>query len=153
MRLLAKLMPLLLVAAAPASSSRYQQQLMDQIERAVVLPKSAKPLNAYGRNYAFSGPHRVIAIYLLPSKPLDSSYGCEVMLKDLSSRSCTRSERAELAASSARAIAAETPAGRRRWFKSVGSLPMIADGGCTQVTVWYDVPTHHVLAVACNGLG
>jgi len=44
---------------------------MDQIEHAVVLPKGAKPPNAYGRNYAFSVPAKVEATYLLPSPPVD----------------------------------------------------------------------------------
>ena len=146
-------MLMLLVAAAPASSYRYQQALMDQIERAVVLPKGAKPLSAYGRNYAFSGRDKVVAMYLLPSPPADLSQGCEVMLEGFRSRPCTRKEIAESAASQARAIAAETPAGKRRWFESSRNLPSILDGGCRQVSVWYDIPAHHVISVACNGYG
>ena len=65
---------------------------MDKIEQTVTLPKGAKPLSAYGRNYAFSGPNKVVATYLIPLPPLDLSEGCEVMLKDFSSRPCTEKE-------------------------------------------------------------
>ena len=153
MHLLVPLLLIPLLAATPARASRYREALMDQVERAVVLPRGAKPLNAYGRNYAFNGHRQVVATYLVPSAPADPSQGCEVMLNNLGSRPCTRKEIAESAASYARGIAAETPAGRRRWFRNSRSLPSIADGGCTQVSVRYDIPTHHIMAVACNGYG
>lgn len=115
------------------------------------MPKGAKPLTAYGRNYALSGSNKVVATYLIPSLPLDFSVGCEVVLVNLNSRPCTTKEVKKSATSDARYVAGQTPAGKRRWYKSTRSLPFISDGGCTQVTVEYDVPTHTVTAVYCNG--
>lgn len=124
---------------------------MNEIESALVLPKGAKPLNAYGRNYAFSGRDKVIATYLLPSAPLDISQGCDVMLEDGNSRPCTREEIAKTAKLDVRNMAAQTPAGKRRWYESFHSLPAISDGGCVQVSVEYDIVTRHVLTATCNG--
>jgi hypothetical protein len=124
---------------------------MEEIERVVVLPEGAKPLNAYGRNYAYSGKDMVTAIYLLPFPPLNMSEGCEVMLEDFESRPCTDEEIAEIAKSDETAVAAQTPAGERRWYNSSHDLPFINDGGCTQVTVDYDTATRRVLKAACNG--
>lgn len=124
---------------------------MDKIERTVTLPKGAKPLNAYGRNYAFSGRSKVVATYLVPSLPQVSSEGCEVMLEDFNSRRCTKKEVEESAERDARYVASQTPAGKRRWYKSARSLPFISDGGCTQVNVEYDILSQRVIAVSCNG--
>jgi len=126
---------------------------MDKIERTVTLPKGARPLSAYGRNYAFSGPGKVVATYLIPSLPVDLSEGCEVMLKDFNWRRCTEKEINESARTRARGVAAETPAGKRRWYKSARSLPSISDGACRQVSVEYDIPTQQVTAASCNGYG
>lgn len=125
--------------------------IMDKIEQAVVLPEGAAQLDAYGRNYAWDGQGKVVATYLKPSPLLDGSDGCEVTLENFSLRPCTKEELAELAASEAQRVAAETPAGQRRWFDDFRKLPGINDGGCMQVNVLYDTSTHHVLAVACNG--
>jgi hypothetical protein len=32
-------------------------------------------------------------------------------------------------------------------------LPLVADGGCSYIHVWWDVKTNSVAAVGCNGLG
>ncbi len=46
----------------------------------------------------------------------------------------------------------QPPAGRKRWFDDPADMPMIFDGGCTQVNVEYDLTTRKVVAVSCNGL-
>jgi hypothetical protein len=124
---------------------------MDEIERAVILPKGAQSLAAYGRNYAFSGPNKVVATYLIPSPPLDMREGCEVALKDFKSRPCTKKELEKLARTDALSVAAQTPAGKKRWYNDYRSLPYIDDGGCSQVSVEYEVAAHHVVTVFCNG--
>jgi hypothetical protein len=133
---------------------------MDEIERAVVLRWGAQPMKRYGRNYASSGPDRVVATYLMPLRPLDLHEGCEVVLQDLTSRPCTKSEivasarwNADAAKSNARRIATQTPAGERRWYNSARSLPFINEGGCMQVWVEYDTKNHRVVALSCNGYG
>lgn len=125
---------------------------MNEIERTIVLPKEARPLSAYGRNYAFSGRDNVIAIYLVPSRPIDANEGCDVMLKDFSSRPCTKREVQEMKKTDARGVAAQTPPGKRRWYGDAKSLPSISDGGCTQVTVEYSISRHRVLFITCNGV-
>jgi len=124
---------------------------MNEIERAVVLSTGAKPLDAYGRNYAWDGQGKVVATYLEPLSPPDRSIGCDVMLENFASRPCTEKETAESTASEARSIATETRAGQRRWFSDPRKLPSISDGGCMQVNEEYDTATHRVLTVACNG--
>jgi hypothetical protein len=141
---------LYIAGCSPAPESK-EAVIMNEIERAVVLPAGAKPLDAYGRNYAWDGPGKVVATYLKPSQPLDRRIGCDVMLENFASRPCTEKEIAESAASEARSIAAETRAGQRRWFSDPRNLPSISDGGCMQVNVEYDTATHRVLTVACNG--
>lgn len=126
---------------------------MTAIERAIQLPKGAKPLNAYGRNYAFSGTNKVIATYLIPFPPVDMSEGCDVMLENGDSRPCTKKEIKESAKSDSRDIVAQTPAGQRRWYNDPRSLPEISDGGCAQVSVEYEIATHHIVSVRCNGYG
>jgi hypothetical protein len=143
---------LLAVSGCNHAPSR-EATLMDEIERSVVLPKSAEPLSAYGRNYAFADQGRVVvATYLIPSPPIPVGKRCQVMLANGSLRPCTKEQIAEQVSSDARAAAAETPAGRRRWFRTPNDLPYISDGGCQQVDVQFDIASHRILAVACNGI-
>jgi hypothetical protein len=160
MRWLSLLSLLPLVAEGPAAPARLQEALMDEIERAIVLPRGAQPMNRYGRNYASSGPDRVVATYLMPPPPLHLQGGCEVVLKDLTSRPCTKSEivasakwNADAVKSNALRIAAQSPAGERRWYNNARSLPFINEGGCMQVWVEYDTKNHRVVALSCNGYG
>jgi plasmid stabilization system protein ParE len=39
------------------------EQIMDQVESTIRLPVGADPLELYGRNYAFSGDGKVVAVY------------------------------------------------------------------------------------------
>ena len=126
---------------------------MNEIERLVVLPKGADSMSAYGRNYAFSDRGKVVAIYLKPFPLPKIDEGCEEMLENFSSRPCTKEEVAEGMASDARAAAAQTPAGERRWFGKASELPFVSDGGCMEVRVEFDTAAHRVLSVACNGAG
>ena len=152
MRFIAALLIALVIVSGCARMPPVKEKLMNEIERAVVLPKGARSLNSYGRNYAFSGRNKVTAVYLVPSPPPDPGQGCDVMLANLSSRPCTKQEVAESAASAARASASETPAGQRRWFVNRDDLPVVSDGGCEQVTIEFDTAAHRVIWVACNGI-
>lgn len=124
---------------------------MNAIEGIVVLPQGAEPLASYGRNYALSGPDKVVATYLLPSPSIDFSQECEVILADFSSRPCTKSAIKAQVRLDAGRKAAETPAGKRRWHQSAKALPRINDGGCMQVNVEYEISTRRVITVSCNG--
>lgn len=122
---------------------------MDEIERSVVLPKGALPLDSYGRNYAYYGLHRVTAVYnATPTSPPDAR--CSV-IENSGSRPCTKEEMAESAASEAREAAAQAPPGQRRWFGIFWELPMVYDGGCSVVTIEFDTAAHRVVASKCNG--
>ncbi len=143
---------LLLIAAASPNGSRGHDRLMNEIERKVVLPKGARPLSAYGRNYAFSGRDKVVATYLTPSSPIGAGEGCDVALKDLKFRPCTKAEVREMKETNARGIAEETPAGKRRWYGDAMRLPFISDGGCAQINVGYSISRRRILFVTCNGI-
>ncbi|TMJ12373.1 MAG: hypothetical protein E6G94_13995 [Alphaproteobacteria bacterium] len=124
---------------------------MAAIERSVILPKDAEPLDAYGRNYAFAGPDMVVAIYLLPERPSNPDSGCEELREDMTSRPCSKKDLEEMARDEAARLAAQTPAGERRWHKDPNGLPQTFDGGCTQVNVRFRISTRSVERVACNG--
>jgi hypothetical protein len=140
----------LCVAACSQAPESRETAIMNEIERAVVLPRDAKPLEKYGRNYAPAGGGKILATYLIPFPPLEKSTGCAVM-ENWASRPCTKKEIEETLASDAQTVEAQTPAGKRRWFRDSRSLPFIDDGGCMQVSVEYDATTHRILTVACNG--
>ncbi|MGF7150362.1 hypothetical protein FHS96_004020 [Sphingomonas zeicaulis] len=124
---------------------------MDEIERSVVLPKDARPLEAYGRNYQYSGSGTVIAIYLLPFPSADMSGSCYKISEALRARPCIEQEVKDLRESQARQRAAQTPAGERRWYDTGKPLPFIHDGRCMQVNIEYHIATRKMLRVACNG--
>ncbi|WP_243402803.1 MULTISPECIES: hypothetical protein [Bacteria] len=145
------ILALLATAAAPVPPSARERAVMDAIERSIVLPAKARPLAAYGRNYAWADPTHVVANYLLPSSPPAPNQGCDVMIENFKSRPCTRAEIADMARRDAKSRAAETPAGQRRWFAHAHDLPFIFDGGCIQVTVAYDVVSRSITRTQCNG--
>lgn len=135
---------------ACANTLAPHEALMDEIEQAVVLPKGAQPLSAYGRNYALYAPGRVMATYLLPSPAPKYSDGCYKMGKTI--RPCTKDEIEESFSSRTRRATLETQANTRRWYDDPNDLPSMFDGGCTQIKVIYDIPSHSIASVTCNGL-
>ncbi|MFD0847047.1 hypothetical protein [Sphingosinicella xenopeptidilytica] len=124
---------------------------MDEIERPVVLPKNAETLDKYGRNYAPDVGGKILATYIIPISPLGMDTGCDVMLENFASRPCAKEEIEEASRMEAKIVDAQTPAGKRRWFRNPRELPYINDGGCQQVSVEYDATTRRVLTVVCNG--
>jgi len=144
------LLPIFLLAftaaSSPASASSHDE-LMQEIESKVTLPPRAQPLKAYGQNYAQSGPGKVLAIYVIPPQPYDKKISCVT-----GGKPCTESDVQRLIKDREAEIASQARAGERRWFESVAQLPEIADGGCSIITVRYDVQAKRVLSVGCNGL-
>jgi len=117
------------------------------------LPDGARPLANYGRNYALDRDGKVIGTYLIPLG-LDtpgSDEVCEVELEDFQSRPCTQQEMNELSEGKAEYAASETPAGTSRWVEDPRDLPGVNDGGCTQITIEYEISTRRFLRVECNG--
>ena len=144
------ILALLATAAAPVPPTSRERAVMDAIERSIVLPATARPLAAYGRNYAWADPTHVVATYLLPRLSSPPAEQCRVM-QDSVMRPCPGRDISDIARQEAEARAAETPAGHRRWFARPGEWPTIFDGGCAQVNVAYDVPNQRITQVACNG--
>jgi hypothetical protein len=143
------ILPLLILTAAMSpETARRHEDLMNQIESRIVLPAGARPLGAYGRNYAFSGRDRVLAVYLIPERPYDEHGGCV----HGDGIECTKREVRALVREREILMASQASAGRRRWYQQANKLPGIEDGGCMQVTIQYDIPGKRVLSVACNGL-
>ena len=138
---------LALTASVSPGNAHQHEKLMDEIEQAVVLPRGAKPRNAYGQNYAFLGDHQVIAVYFIPEALLEHNANC--VHGDM--KPCTKDEMQELLNENAVRRAASASAGERRWFANKSDLPSIADGGCNQIMIRYDIPTKQVLSVGCNG--
>ena len=138
----------LLLTTAPQQDR--ENRLMDEIERTVALPTGAGPLSAYGRYYAYEGRGKVLAIYLVPEPSVGNS--CEIFTIHRGSRPCNRREIQEMKRRHARAAGLRVPAGKRRWYGDSRDLPQIADGGCMQITIEYDVASKRVLGVACNGI-
>jgi hypothetical protein len=120
---------------------------MDQIDRAVVLPSRARPSNEYGKNFALSGAERVKAVYLIPEPLPKANFTC--VHGDL--KPCTKDEIDRWVSVRITRRVGYAPAGQRRWFDAERDLPSIADGGCNQVTIQYDMPTQRVISVGCNG--
>jgi hypothetical protein len=136
-----------LLALFPTGSARdlRQTRLMDEIEMRVTLPKGARPLVQYARFYAEGRSGDIVGIYLLPVSPPDAGSSC-VQYRDgktirLKLKDCVR-PKSDLE----RAVA-----GTRTWLSRQDELPMIADGGCSVVTVAYR-PSTRVLRAFCNGV-
>ena len=132
------------------ASSVDRSALAAEIERAVVMPQGARPIEEYGGNYALNGVGTVIARYLLPV-PRQQAGGCSKVYAD-QLRACTKDEVTELQKKYDEDFAQQTPAGQARWFENPVDLPLIFDGGCMQVNVEYDLSSHRVVSASCNGL-
>ena len=126
---------------------------MRAIESAVKLPATAKTLEEYSRNYAFRPYGKVIAVYVIPrpAEQRGSEVGCEVMLENFGSRSCTHAEKVKIADQEKRTAERFGQANQSRWFGDYLELPMITDGGCSLIEIIYDPRSHRLQSTQCNG--
>lgn len=147
MRLLILIGGLLLSSCTNLSSQ--EEELMNAIERAVILSPPMKSLDAYGRYYRYAEPGNIAAVYLIPA-PSSEPEGCSVMTEN-DMRDCTAEEVDELRQRAATEVPRELPAGARRWVDKATEIPEINDGGCQQVNILYDVATRRFLRLECNG--
>ncbi|RSU54750.1 hypothetical protein [Sphingobium yanoikuyae] len=128
-----------------------QAMLAAQIEKQVKLPEGAAKLSDYGRNYAFKEAGIVTGIYLIPIGKEERNEGCEVMLANMASRPCSAQEMAGISDMQRAIDDGQAKAGESRWFASEKELPYINDGGCSQVSLEYDVQQKRVVTIGCNG--
>ena len=144
----------LLVAScvAPAKS---REDLSKQIESQIVLPKGARPMNQYSRNYAFRPDGKVVAVYVHPylwDLPVAIHNDCFVEAKNSNGQACTEHETMKTNHQLATATSWFGAAGQSRWFSDYRALPSISDGGCDQINIVYDPLTETFESANCNGL-
>ncbi|WP_313808281.1 hypothetical protein [Sphingobium sp.] len=119
-----------------------ESRVISAIERQIQLPTDAYPLRAYSRVYAYAPDNKVVAIYLLPSKP--DQRLCE------EEKEIERKENGE-GASQFCLPPKGLIAGEQRWIKDYQMLPGAHDGGCKFIDVQYDLNSKNFLQVACHG--
>ncbi len=126
---------------------------MRAIESAVQLPSGAKPLEKYSRNYASRPDGKVIGVYVLPrlAEERVGDVGCEVMLENFKSRSCTDAEEAKIAGQEKAIEDRFGQANQARWFNDYRELPMIDDGGCNLIEIIFDPQFQIIQYARCNG--
>ncbi|MBO9621437.1 MAG: hypothetical protein J7500_01870 [Sphingomonas sp.] len=129
----------LLAACTMQGSEVRREELMDSIERLVVLPTGAQALKAYGRSYAFVDKDRVIGSYSIPIEAPDGP--CTIVMPGDRSRPCTAEEAA---------LTEQTPAGVRRWYEKSEDVPRRMSAGCEQVNVVYVISSRRVIEALCD---
>lgn len=123
-----------------------QVQLMDAIEKALVLPPRAHPLGDYARFYAFEADGKVVGRYVIPERAEpETATGCLWVGRNGKTRvePCPPS----------RAWPEGVAAGERKWVADPASVPGMSDGGCRQVNLLYHPRSGKVEWVFCNGFG
>lgn len=140
-------------AACSPQQPAENEKIMRAIESAVKLPVNAKAFKEYSRNYAFRPDGKVVAIYVIPrsAQERESEFGCEVMLKNFGSRSCTHTEKVEVANQEKRRAKRFGHANQSRWFGDYRELPLLMDGGCDLIEIIYNPRLHRIQSAQCNG--
>jgi hypothetical protein len=154
MQLLFSATLLLTLAIACTDSMSEREALISRIEAKLVLPEGANSIDTYSRNYAFTPDGKVIAIYVTPfvaATREGPDYGCEVMLEDFESRSCTDDEISEMKHQDVAAVELFGAADQSRWFNDYLELPSISDGGCMQIEIVFDPQAQRIERARCNG--
>lgn len=127
---------------------------METIESTVQLPKGARSIDEYSRNYAFMPDGKVLAVFIIPMEPTGydrEGFGCEVMLEDFESRPCTDEEISDMKQQDRATTVSYGAANESRWFDDYLELPMILDGGCAQVTIVFEPRSETIETAECNG--
>jgi len=141
-------------ANSSPSASPEHQTVFETIEANVRLPAGAFPLDKYSRNYAKRPDGKFVATYIIPFNSLqldEEDYGCDVMLEDFESRTCSEAEIAQSHQRDLQFAQAYGAAGETRWFDNYLELPFMNDGGCLQIDIVFDPNTGLVESVECNG--
>jgi hypothetical protein len=129
------------LAACATPEQTERDRLIDRIEGQVKLPESAKRLSSYARYYAIGDDGLVKGIYVPGYQAPDPDDACEELHADFTSHTVPCPPEVD---------ENKLLAGQRAWVKPM-KLPLIADGGCSVVTVIYDPKADRVRSATCNG--
>ena len=119
----------------------------------VALPGVGLPLQVFEPRY------RALVMTSLSSDRLfgsvlierGSEVGCEVVLENFGSRSCTDAEKVEFEDQEKRTAERFGQANQSRWLGDYHELPMLLDGGCDLIEIIYDPRTDRIQSTQCNG--
>lgn len=127
-----------LVATAGCASSQVASQdaLMDEIERSVILPAGALPLQSYARYYTEDRDLILGAYTTQVEEPRPADYGCEEAQIDGSSKPVECS------------AIADVPRGQRRWVK-FRDFPYVGVEDCGAIQLAFDPRTRKIIHLEC----
>jgi hypothetical protein len=131
---------LILLTVACTSDRADNEKLVEQIEQSIKLPESALEIQSYARYYA---------------QKENTVYGSYIVHEDV------RRQREAVKDECARFGIKSYPcnnhnygvieAGKYTWVGNRDDLPIILDGGCSQVDFEYDVRRNSFAKIACSG--
>ncbi len=137
---------LIVAAGAPPQTKVDRQGIEAAVALAVIARAGALALSQYGQNYAMAENGQVVAVFLVPPKEFTAKTYC----MDGSGKACGKSVRSKVAEDIKIARSKIATEGRKRWFASPTDLPNVADGGCSRISIVYDIRLGRVLSTACN---
>lgn len=113
---------------------------MSEIEGSIVLPSNAAPLSRYVRVYAYRNAKTVSAVFYAPGSDI-------YILRE----SCRDDKKQMIPCGRIEFKETQIKAGDRRWIDYHEELPDVLGGGCGLIRAEYDMRTHRIAAVRCNG--
>ena len=124
-----------------SASSDPHSQVMDKIERQVVLPAGAAQLSRYSRYYTKTHDGRIQAAFVMHPEGYRDDVRRFCAAKGASIFPCSRDGKSELAG-----------AGERKWLADASDMPIPDGGGCSAITFQYEPRTGRYSRPECNGL-
>lgn len=125
---------------APTRSLQNRDNLVDHIERRVVLPPKADPFSNYVRYYTRGADGKIVAAYFLPVYPEPLENICRFV------------DSAGLTLQDANPTLLPHVPGERVWVNRPELMPQMNDGGCIFITVRVnDEGANGPIPGRCNG--
>ncbi len=127
------------------AATQSTRDVIEAIERQVILPDKSAPISNYARLYARGPSGKVIGLYFVPN-PRSSEAVCsqgqfEGTVKTVDCAAMPKSKWESVEAN------------ERRWVGQLSDLPIMSDGGCSIVNITYDTKRNLVESATCNGPG
>lgn len=138
MKTLRLLLPLLVMSCGGPSDPH--SQVMDQIERNVILPAGAAQLSDYSRYYAGVKGGRVQAAFVIHPEIYRQGVRDFCASKKVRSFPCSPDGKSKLPGP-----------GERIWLRTPDEMPIPSGGGCEAVTFQYDPQSGEFTRRECNG--